>query len=187
MKSPVIRFETTIEKQEFGTFAFTVIKLDKRLHDVLPLKDYPRLRVEVDLNGVVFEGSWQPTGGEWYLVVSKPKLTMAGLKLGSRVKVAFRLIPQDQVNVPEELARELEVDRSAAEVWEALSPGKRRGLCYLINEVKTPKTRGVRLARVLAMLHGDEPMPWDRMRDATARNQNRTSSKRRKKNDEEQK
>ena len=177
MKSPVIRFETTIEKQDFGTFAFTVIKLDKRLHAVLPLKEYPRLRVEVDLNGVVFEGSWQPTGGEWYLVVSKPKLKKAGLELGSRVKVAFRLVPQDQVNVPEELARELEVDRSAAEVWEALSPGKRRGLCYLINEVKTPKTRGVRLARVLAMLHGDEPLPWDRMKEMDSERKSRNKPK----------
>lgn len=177
MKSPVIRFETTIEKQDFGTFAFTVIKLDKRLHAVLPLKEYPRLRVEVDLNGVIFEGSWQPTGGEWYLVVSKPKLKKAGLELGSRVKVAFRLVPQDQVNVPEELARELEVDRSAAEVWESLSPGKRRGLCYLISEVKTPKTRGVRLARVLAMLHGDEPLPWDRMKEMDSEKKSRNKPK----------
>lgn len=177
MKSPVIRFETTIEKQDFGTFAFTVIKLDKRLHAVLPLKEYPRLRVEVDLNGVIFEGSWQPTGGEWYLVVSRPKLKKAGLELGSRVKVAFRLVPQDQVNVPEELARELEVDRSAAEVWESLSPGKRRGLCYLISEVKTPKTRGVRLARVLAMLHGDEPLPWDRMKEMDSEKKSRNKPK----------
>jgi hypothetical protein len=165
MKSPTIRFETKIEKQDFGTFAFTVVKLDQRLHDVLPLKEFPRLRVEVDLNGVIFKGSWQPSGGEWYLVVSKPKLKKAGLQLGSTVKIAFRVVPQDEVDVPEELARELEVDATAAEAWEALTPGKRRGLCYLINEPKTPKTRGVRLAKVLAMLHGEDPLPWDRMKE----------------------
>ncbi len=170
MKSPVIRFETKIEKQDFGTFAFTAIKLDPRLHEILPLKEFPRLRVEVDLNGVVFKGSWQPSGGQWYLIVARPKLKKAGLELGSPVKVAFRVIPQDDVDVPEELARELEVDTSAAEAWEALSPGKRRGLAYLISEPKTPKTRGVRLAKVLAMLHGDEPLPWDRMKQKEREN-----------------
>lgn len=180
MKSPVIRFETTIEKQDFGTFSFTVIKMDKRLHDVLPLKEFPRLRVEVDLNGVVFKGSWQPSGGEWHLIVSRPKLKKAGLQLGSTVKVAFRIVPQDDVDVPEELARELEVDTKAAEAWEALSPGKRRGLSYLISEVKTPKTRGIRLAKVLAMLHGDEALPWDRMKENDAQAVRKKSGKSRK-------
>lgn len=164
MKSPLIRFETVIEKQDFGTFSFTVIKLDPRLHKVLPLKDFPRLRVEVEFGKIVFKGSWQPSGGEWYLIVSRAKLKKAGLDIGSKLKVGFRIIPQDDVDVPEELARELEADTLAGEAWNALSPGKRRSLAYGISTAKTSKTRGFRLAKVLAMLHGDEPMPWERMK-----------------------
>lgn len=170
MKSPLIRFETTIEKQSFGSFSFTVVKLDPRLHAVLPLKEFPRLRVEVEIAEVSFKGSWQPSGGEWYLIVSRPKLKKAGLAVGDAATVAFRVIDQDDVDVPEELARELEVDEVAAEAWAALSPGKRRGLAYLISEVKLPKTRGVRLAKVLAMLHGTEPLPWDKLKELEKKN-----------------
>jgi len=162
MRSPLIRFETVIEKQDFGTFSFAVIKLDRRLHKVLPLRDFPRLRVEAEFSGIVFKGSWQPSGGEWFLIVSRAKLKKAGLEIGSKLKVGFRIIPQDDVDIPEELARELEVDSAAGEAWKALSPGKKRSLAYGISTARTPKTRGVRLANVLAMLHGDKPMPWER-------------------------
>ena len=165
MSSRLFKFTTIVSQYDFGKLRYSVVYLHPNLYDKLPLKEHPRLRIEAWIGGVRVDGAWQPAGGIWRLMVSKQTLKKAGLEVGSPVIVAFRIVPQDSVNIPEELQSELEADDVAKKAWETLTPGKRRGLAYLVGEVKTPKSRAVRLARVLRMLHGEEPLPWDRMKE----------------------
>lgn len=136
--------------------------LDASLHDDLPLGEHARLRVEADVGGVPVKGAWQPARGRWYLMLPKRPLKEAGLKVGSSVDVAFRVLPQDDVDVPEELAQLIATRTRLRKAWMALSPGKQRGLAHLVASARRPETRAARVAQVEAVLLGTAPLPWDR-------------------------
>jgi Bacteriocin-protection, YdeI or OmpD-Associated/Domain of unknown function (DUF1905) len=156
------RFEGTVSLHPVGTYAYTVVYLDPELHDSLPLKENPRLRIEADISGVPVKGAWQPSGGRWYLMLPKAPIKQAGITIGSPVEVAFRLLPQDDVDVPPELSAALRLEPKARSAWSALSAGKQRGLAYMVASAKRPETKQARVAHVVAVLLGEAPLPWVR-------------------------
>ncbi len=158
------QFETRIARHAVGTYHYTVVYLDASLHGELPLEQHARLRIEADVSGVPVKGAWQPSRGRWYLMLPKGPLKEAGLKIGSSVEVWFRVLPQDDVDVPEELAALLAKKARVRKAWDALSAGKQRGLAYMVASAKRQETRRARVAHVEAVLLGKEPMPWDRAR-----------------------
>lgn len=155
-------FESTVSLHPVGTYSYTVVYLHPELHGSLPLKEHPRLRIEADVSGVPVKGAWQPSGGRWYLMLPKTPIKKAGISIGTVVEVAFKLLPQDEVDVPEELSLALEATPSAKKAWSALSAGKRRGLAYMVGSAKRPETKRERVALVTAVLLGQAPPPWVR-------------------------
>lgn len=158
------RFETRIARHAVGSMRYTVVLLDEALHDALPLGAHPRLRVEADVGGVPLKGAWQPSRGRWYLMLPKAALKAAGLGIGDPVEVAFRVIPQDDVDIPPELEARLSAVRLLRRAWDAHSAGTQRGLAHFIESAKRQETRATRLAQVEAALRGTAPLPWARTR-----------------------
>jgi len=156
------RFEATVSLHAVGTYNYTVVYLAPELHESLPLKESPRLRIEADISGVAVKGAWQPSAGRWYLMLPKSPIKKAGITIGSVVEVAFRLLPQDEVDVPPELSVALQVAPKARKAWSALSAGKQRGLAYMVASAKRPETKQARVAQVVAVLLGEAPAPWVR-------------------------
>jgi hypothetical protein len=155
-------FETTITRHSVGTMRYTVVLLDPAFHDELPLREHPRLRIEADVGGVPVKGAWQPAKGVWYLMLPKAPLKAAGLTIGDRVDVAFRVIAQDDVDIPAELAQRLATVRRLRTSWDALTPGARRGLAHFLESARRAETRADRLQKIEAALQGTAPMPWGR-------------------------
>jgi hypothetical protein len=155
-------FETRIARHAVGTYQYTVVYLDPALQADLPLDRHARLRIEADVSGIPVKGAWQQARGRWYLMLPKAPLKAAGLRVGSPVDVSFRVLPQDDVDIPEELVALLAKKSTVRKAWQALSAGKQRGLAYLIASAKRVETRRVRLATVEAVLLGKVPPPWDR-------------------------
>lgn len=156
------RFETTVALHPVGRYNYTVVYLDPSLHASLPLKESPRLRIEADVSGVPVKGAWQPSGGCWYLMLPKSPLKMAGVSVGTVVEVAFKVLPQDEVDVPPELSAALQAVPLARKAWSALSAGKQRGLAHMVALAKRPETRQARALQVTAVLLGEAPLPWVR-------------------------
>ena len=156
------RFETHVARHAVGTYHYTVVYLEAALHSELPLDQHARLRIEADVSGVSVKGAWQPARGRWYLMLPKAPLKAAGLKIGSAVEVAFRLLPQDDVDVPEELAARLARTARVRKAWEALSAGKQRGIAHLVSSAKRPETKAARIDNIEAALLGKVPPPWER-------------------------
>jgi hypothetical protein len=156
------RFETRITHHHVGTLRYTVVLLDPALHDALPLREHPRLRIEADVGGVPVKGAWQPAKGVWHLMLPKARLKAAELKVGSHVEVAFRVIDQADVDIPDELAARLKSVKRLHSAWSALTPGAQRGLAHFIESAKRAETRQDRLQRVEAVLRGEAPLPWAR-------------------------
>lgn len=153
-------FETPITRHPVGTSAYTVVYLDPALHDSLPLQQHPRLRIEADVGGVPVKGAWQPARGRWYLMLPKRRLKEAGLAVGDTVEVAFRVIAQDDVDIPEELARRLSQVQRLRTAWERQTPGTQRGLAHFIESAKRAETRAARLSQVESALLGIAALPW---------------------------
>lgn len=156
------RFEATVSLHPVGTYNYTVVYLDAELHDSLPLKEHPRLRIEADISGVPVKGAWQPSGGRWYLMLPKGPIRQAGIAIGTVVEVAFKVLAQDDVDIPPELSAALQIKPKARKTWSALSAGKQRGLAYMVASAKRPETRQARVQQVIAVLLGEAPLPWVR-------------------------
>jgi hypothetical protein len=119
-------------------------------------------RFEGDISGVSVKGAWQPSGGRWYLMLPKSPIKKAGISIGSVVEVAFKVLPQDDVDVPPELWAALQAKPMARRAWSALSAGKQRGLAYMVASAKRTETQQTRIAQVIAVLLGEAPLPWVR-------------------------
>lgn len=156
------RFETTVSLHPVGTYYYTVVYLDPELASILPFHETPRLRVEADISGVPVKGAWQPSGGLWYLTLPKAPLKKAGLAVGSAVEVAFKVLPQDQVDVPPELTAAFKSLPKAQAAWSSLSPGQQRGLAHMVASAKRSETKQARVEQVTAVLLGKAPLPWVR-------------------------
>lgn len=155
-------FETVITRHPVGRSHYVVIYLPDDLVPSLPFATSARLRVEADVSGVPVKGAWQPAGGRWYLMLPRPALKAAGLAIGAPVEVAFKLAPPDEVELPPELEALLAAERKVQQAWQAFTPGKQRGLAYLIASAKRPDTRAARLAQVRGVILGELPEPWHR-------------------------
>jgi Bacteriocin-protection, YdeI or OmpD-Associated/Domain of unknown function (DUF1905) len=155
-------FETRIAKHPVGTQHYTVVYLDSSIAPQLPFAENPRLRIEADIAGIPVKGAWQPARGRWYLMLPKDALKAAGLRIGSMVEVAFKVIAQDDVDVPPELTELLDAKVRVRKAWQALSAGAQRGLSHMVASAKRAETRAARVAQVEAVLLGKAPLPWVR-------------------------
>jgi uncharacterized protein YdeI (YjbR/CyaY-like superfamily) len=95
-------------------------------------------------------------------MLPKAQLKKAGLKIGSEVEVAFKILPQDDVDIPLELSAELQANEKASVAWAALSAGKQRGLAYMVASAKRSETKAARVEKVISVLLGKAPLPWAR-------------------------
>ena len=70
---------------------------------------------------------------------------------GEVLEVRLRPAPDDRVDTPDDVAAALRAADMTA-TWEALTPGKRRGLLYQIATAKTAPTRLKRIAALIQTL-----------------------------------
>jgi hypothetical protein len=156
-------FTTTICLHPVGAYHYTVVHLPSELANELPFDTSPRLRVEADVSGLPVRGAWQPAdirSRRWYLMLPKAPLKKAGLAVGSEVAVGFRLLPQDQVDLPAPLAQMLASQKRVAAAWHKLSAGKQRALAHMVASAKTAPTVTKRLEQVRGVILGELPEPW---------------------------
>jgi Bacteriocin-protection, YdeI or OmpD-Associated len=159
-------FAAVVDKYDFGKYFYTVVYFPRAITDELPLDQYPRLRLEAEIDGLSVDGALMPDKvgsaqtkhlldaglpeGQkiWYYIVSKKVLQKIGKSLGNEVTVYFRIAQQDAVDVPGALTELLERNERLREKWQALSAGKRRGLVHGLNTAKTSATRTKRLEQI---------------------------------------
>jgi len=128
---------------------YQVVLLPEELEAQLPFDRYPRLRIDAELNGVPTQGALMPADGRHYLMVSKRLQKQIKAQLGDVVDVRFSVADQDAVEVPVELAEALGELPDLKEIWDAWTPGKRRGFAHRVASAKQASTRTKRVAEVL--------------------------------------
>jgi hypothetical protein len=109
-----------------------------------------RIRVKGTFNGAPFALAVQHMkDGSHFFSVSASLRKAARIKIGDAVKVSFRLVDPDKVDVPEELREVLKQDVDAKQAWENLTPGYQRSLIIFVTSVKNVDKRIERSLKLL--------------------------------------
>ena len=151
---PFVSFAARIEPFERGRATYTILRLPE---DVIRAPGQTK-RVEGEINdypvnlGIakadVVDGPFVWTG--------RTLLDAANVSPGEAVELRLRPAPDDHVEMPDGLdaapteAGLTEAGLTAA--WEALTPGKRRGLVHSAATAKRPETKSRRVAALLTTL-----------------------------------
>ena len=151
-----------------GTMSYWVVFLPASLQKKAPFSAKQRLRMRGVVGGVKGKPvsmAWQLSGGRHYLMFGKATAKSLGIALGGKVEVAFRLVDETAVDLPEELAEALSQEPGWEKHWAALSPGKQRGVAHLVAKIKSPELRAQRAVDLLRGLEeGIVPGPPSRAR-----------------------
>jgi hypothetical protein len=122
-----------------GTLIHTVIYLPEDIVKELP---EGRVRAKGTINGIPFALAPQYVkDGSRYFAVGAPLRKAIKIREGDPVKVIFKLVDPNIVDVPEELEAVLAQDDKAMKVWEGLTPGYQRSLIHYITSVKNVDSR----------------------------------------------
>lgn len=153
-------FEAEITTHDVGSarYLYTVIWLPEEMKAALPFADHPRLRIEGEIAGAPYSGSCTPVRGRHYLLLSQKFLDAISAQRGDWVDVRFAIADQDAVDVPVPLLHAMQEEPEIHALWDALTPGKQRGLAYMVASAKTAPTIAKRIERVFDILTGKRDM-----------------------------
>ncbi|MEM6897872.1 MAG: YdeI/OmpD-associated family protein [Pseudomonadota bacterium] len=158
-------FEAVGEIGHHAPMGYTVAWLPPDVASALPFPASTRPRVVGELQGHPFKGALHPTAdGRAYVIFNKALQKATGLGIGDQVRLSFRYDDPDAVDVPRALSEALEDQEWAAEIWEGLRPGTKRGFAHRVASAKTEATQRKRVAEVLAALEEPNPTPYPKRR-----------------------
>lgn len=135
------------------SLTYRVVFLERQLESQLTFGKGNRLRIEGEIEDVPVNLAWQsaPDRGH-YLMVSPALVRQLKLKLGDVVTVRFNPVPEDAVVLPQVLADALRVSNKRRKLWEALTPGRQRGLSSFVAAVRSPEAQASRVETVFEEL-----------------------------------
>jgi hypothetical protein len=150
------RVETHVFRAKTGSgrsLTYHVIYLPPALERTLSFERGNKVRFVGEFEGLPMHGAWQSAPGRGHFAMVSPRLLEdAGKQLGDEVTLAFNVVSDDVVLVPDDLAAALAKQPKLAEAWNALTPGRRRGALVALDGARTPATREKRLAALLSGL-----------------------------------
>lgn len=147
--APVERFGIGRDRKVW----YNVLFLPEDLIAELPLKQYPRLRIEGEIADMPISNAIIPAGDNRYYVMISPKIMKdADLHIGDDVEIRFGLADQDHVDVPKALEDALKANDQFYALWDTLTPGKRRMFSFHVKGAKTEKTRARRVDEAMDAL-----------------------------------
>ncbi len=147
--SDYVTFTARVEPLVWGKSTYTILRLPPDVARAL----HPARRVEGEVNDhpVNLALTRAPVVEGVFLWAGQSLLDRVGITLGEPVEVRLRPAPDDRVDTPDDIAAALRAGGAFA-AWDALTPGKRRGLIYQISTAKTDATRSKRIAALIRTL-----------------------------------
>jgi hypothetical protein len=151
-KLPTLRFQAAVSRHPWDDYPYHVITLPEEVVAQLPKKG--RLRADLTVGPVTFNCGLLSEGkeGGLYIMVSKKLLGEMEVKVGEEVAMKLRLVPYDRVDVPEELEAAIDAVPGARALWDAVTPGKKRGHIAALNRAVRPETKLRRAKEIVESL-----------------------------------
>ena len=144
-----ITFEGRVEALEWGRAIYTILRLPP---DVAGALDGAR-RVEGEIaeHPVNLGIARAPVVDGPFLWTGRSLLDRLGVAPGEALEVRLRAADPREVETPEDVAAAL-LGAGRLAAWEALTPGRRRGLLHGVATARTAPTRARRVAALVAGL-----------------------------------
>jgi hypothetical protein len=144
-----VTFEGRVEPLAWGRSTYTILRLPDTV--IASLGTCRRVEGEIAEHPVNLALSRAPVVDEVFLWTGQSLLDRIGIAPGELVEVRLRPAPDDRVDLDPDIETALRF-AGLTDRWEALTPGKRRGLLYQIATAKTEQTRRTRIAKLVATL-----------------------------------
>ncbi len=146
-----LTFDAVIEPVEWGRATYTILRLPPDVASELAVIGARRVEGEFNDHPVNLALNRAPVVEGPFLWAGKSLLDRTGLAPGEPFEARLRPAPDDLIDLPAEVAAALRANDVLAE-WEALPPGKRRGLLHPVTTAKTAPTSARRIAALIAGL-----------------------------------
>ena len=148
-KNTGIKFKTIL--LQAGKTATGIVIPDEIVENMGAGKKPP---VKITINGYTYRNTVAVMGGQFMVGVSAEHRQGAGVKGGEEIEVTIELDTEPRVaEVPEDLQRALDKNKSAAQHFEKLSYSKKRALILPLQDAKTEETRKKRLEKTIETLN----------------------------------
>jgi hypothetical protein len=151
--SDYVEFTGRIETLEWGKAVYTILRLPDEVAERFAAEGARRVEGEMNEFPVNLAPTRAPVLEETFLWAGRSLLDRIGLAPGDTVEVRLRKAPDDEVETPDDVAAALR-SAGATHLWDALTPGKRRGLLYQIGTARTQATREKRIAKLVGDIGG---------------------------------
>ncbi len=148
-----LEFEGRITPLEWGRATYTILRLPSDVAETLAARKARRVEGEINDQPVNLALSRAPVVDGVFLWAGQTLLDRLSAEPGEPLEVRLRPTSADIVDTPDDLAAALRTAGASA-AWEALTPGKRRGLLYKVETAKTAPTRAKRIAALVAEVSG---------------------------------
>ncbi|MEM7491129.1 MAG: YdeI/OmpD-associated family protein [Pseudomonadota bacterium] len=142
-----VTFEGRIEPLEWGRATYTILRLPDDV--VAALGNPKRVEGEVGDHPVNLGLARADVVEGVFLWTGKAFLNAADLMPGEVLEVRLRPADPEGVDVPADVSAALRTAGRMAD-WQALTPGRRRGLLHAVTTAKRPETRTRRIAKLIS-------------------------------------
>ncbi len=146
-----VSFEGQVVPLVWGRATYTILPLPPDAAEALAARKAKRVEGEINDHPVNLALARAPVVDGPFLWAGQSLLDSLAIAPGEVLDVRLRPAPDDRVDTPDEIAAALRAAGMTA-AWEALTPGKRRGLIYQIDTAKTAPTRTKRIAALIQTL-----------------------------------
>ena len=136
---------------EWGKSTYTILPIPIEVSSALQAAGAKRVEGEIGDFPINLALTKAPVIDQVFVYTGKTFLRDSGIAPGEEVEVRMRPAPEQLVETPEDLILALR-QAEMTDRWEALTPGKQRGLIHTINTAKRAETRAKRIAKVLSDL-----------------------------------
>jgi hypothetical protein len=140
-----LTFEGRVVRVTLGRATYTILPLPPDVAAALEASAARRVEGEIAEHPVNLALSRGPAADGPFLWTSRSLLARIGLAPGEPAEVRLRPASAEAVETPDDLAAALRA-RGLTASWEALAPGRRRGMIYRIESARTAATRSRRIA-----------------------------------------
>lgn len=144
-----IEFEASVEPMVWGDSTYTVLRLPTDVLEALTAQRARRVEGEINHHPVNLAITKAPVIDGAFVWAGKSLLREIGIEPGEPLEVRLRKAPDDVVDTPDDVAAALRRAGHTA-AWEALTPGKRRGMLHQIATAKRAETRAKRISKLVA-------------------------------------
>lgn len=156
-------FEGPIEVIDYGRMVYWAVFLPKALASLPAFASGRPVRMRGRVGGatgVDVALAWQRKNGRRYILLSKAIAKKIGASAGSRVQVAFDLVEDEEVVVPDEIEEAMRQEADWRALWAKLTPGQRRAASHRVSSAKGESIRADRAIRIFRDLEeGRTPGP----------------------------